>query len=1277
MRKYLLLIPVILVIGGTGFLIWADYEDNVVGSYSVEDYAPNFWFDSEEIYYPASPLDFYYDEELNEIGGKDVKKNYDNLSKQEKLDNFKVFYNIKDSGSELVYQYWIFYVFNDFRNKHYGDWESVSVFVNKGSGKPNRIIASSHIGTKTKIILANNEFSSPKYSNMNILIEGGSHASWIDGNMNGKADRWSDVDNWYNAYKIKSWSSTDRTHGVKVEHDSPYYDLRPLDEIKDVFREKYSEDTPLLSKKKSPALGMIEMRIGKSKFYALPIGGDPPQNAWLKDEYSNPQKVVPLTPSRIASGISNKVTEVTSSAKHSIVGAAENAVSVGESIGNNIVHLGATVNIPNSPFSVADLFSENPIEPLTLKDFAGQNALRGDLIEPKYLLSGSLGELISDTESNSADDADKQATDILSDDSKEEVKANKDFNQTGLDVNENKESALDNEYIEERSPGGGNLAFEYETEVAIATRVIDGDTIELKTGQIVRYIGINAPELPDNCFAKEATQRNGELAAGKQLIFIKGPTDKDKYDRLLRFAWADKNKNGKIDSEDIFINLSLVEGGYAYSFNFGEIHAYDHRFESAEEQAKRDRRGLWGDACKKEEELKAVFSAETGQYKAGSGARAMPTPDVPEEESSDSPTPKSEEGGSGTSIDSGFSDDPNSTSTDYGNSTSTDLGTGNSTSTDFGNATTTDPIPANEENQPESSPISINEIQLADSEFVELYNNSSSSISMANYYFSYYSPTKTSWNDPHRSKKFPDDAEITRYAHYLIGLKDFPTDGGNPNADWQPYSSNQFNNSRGTIAIFPFDPSSTTSEVAYLGRVDAVGWDDDFGGNENDISLYENSPAAFVPADGQSISRNDSHDDTDNNSIDFSVAGSPTPRNSDWIIAENEEADDAAGAPPLWQMYQKDARRSGFSPLANGPNFSTSTEVSAYWVFEMERRSTYPAVVGYDGRVYSSDVDGFVYSINIDGSLNWKFDPRIDGGGGEGWSSGSLALSNDSTDVYSMYADTDINKAVLYRIRAKDGILRWKYIDDSGNNVFTPAAIDSSNNIYFTGKSRIYSISKDATLNWITPISSIWLRAVSLDKDGYLYTVAKKNNDPRGTYIFKIKTDDGSIVWEENSSHLDLFNPVSVGENGIVYTGGYLNTGKSGLYAIDKNDGSIIWFSRIGDVTGPNPAFDSDGNIYLGVRNSESSGALYKVNADGDTAWSFVSKPIGPVEVPAITDSMSVVYMGSTQKFIYAINSVTGREIWSYELSGNALGFAIGDGVLYASSKDGKIYAFK
>ncbi|OGZ57974.1 MAG: hypothetical protein A2827_00320, partial [Candidatus Spechtbacteria bacterium RIFCSPHIGHO2_01_FULL_43_30] len=1190
---------------------------------------------------------------------------------------------IKDSGSELVYQYWIFYVYNKFGNEHYGDWEFVYVFVDRKNGSTTKIVGSAHNGTHTKVAFANNELEFPGIKNVRILVEVGSHANAPDGNIDGLFSninllkKSKDISNWSNAYGIWTWSVSDKLHGVKVEHDSPYYDLRPLDEIKDVFRKKYSEDTPLLSKKKSPALGMIEMRIGKSKFYALPLGGDSPQNAWLKDEYSNPQKVVPLTPSRIASGISNKVTEVTSSAKHSILSAAENAVSVGESIGNNIVHLGATVNIPNSPFSVADLFSENPIEPLTLKDFAGQNALRGDLIEPKYLLSGSLGELISDTESNSADDADKQATDILSDDSKEEVKANKDFNQTGLDVNENKESAFDNEYIEERSSGEGNLAFEYETEVAIATRVIDGDTIELKTGQIVRYIGINAPELPDNCFAKEATQRNGELAAGKQLIFIKGPTDKDKYDRLLRFAWADENKNGKIDSEDIFINLSLVEGGYAYSFNFGEIHAYDHRFESAEEQAKRDRRGLWGDACKKEEEPKAVFSPETGQYKAGSGARAMPTPDVPEEESSDSPTPKSEEGGSGTSIDSGFSDDPNSTSTDYGNSTSTDPGTGNSTSTDFGNATTTDPIPANEENQPESSPISINEIQLADSEFVELYNNSSSSISMANYYFSYYSPTKTSWNDPHRSKKFPDDAEITRYAHYLIGLKDFPTDGGNPNADWQPYSSNQFNNSRGTVAIFPFDPSSTTSEVAYLGRVDAVGWDDDFGGNENDISLYENSPAAFVPADGQSISRNDSHDDTDNNSIDFSVAGSPTPRNSDWIIAENEEADDAAGAPPLWQMYQKDARRSGFSPLANGPNFSTSTEVSAYWVFEMERRSTYPAVVGYDGRVYSSDVDGFVYSINIDGSLNWKFDPRIDGGGGEGWSSGSLALSNDSTDVYSMYADTDINKAVLYRIRAKDGILRWKYIDDSGNNVFTPAAIDSSNNIYFTGKSRIYSISKDATLNWITPISSIWLRAVSLDKDGYLYTVAKKNNDPRGTYIFKIKTDDGSIVWEENSSHLDLFNPVSVGENGIVYTGGYLNTGKSGLYAIDKNDGSIIWFSRIGDVTGPNPAFDSDGNIYLGVRNSESSGALYKVNADGDTAWSFVSKPIGPVEVPAITDSMSVVYMGSTQKFIYAINSVTGREIWSYELSGNALGFAIGDGVLYASSKDGKIYAFK
>ena len=112
-----------------GFFVFAQDTSNQVSYPDPKTYAPNLWFDSEEKYYPANPLDFYYDDDLNELGGKEARATYDALSQDEKLKNFRVFYNIDDSGNEIVYQYWLFYVFNNASNEHYGDWESIFVFV--------------------------------------------------------------------------------------------------------------------------------------------------------------------------------------------------------------------------------------------------------------------------------------------------------------------------------------------------------------------------------------------------------------------------------------------------------------------------------------------------------------------------------------------------------------------------------------------------------------------------------------------------------------------------------------------------------------------------------------------------------------------------------------------------------------------------------------------------------------------------------------------------------------------------------------------------------------------------------------------------------------------------------------------------------------------------------------------------------------------------------------------------------------------------------------------
>ena len=75
-------------------------------------------------------------------------------------------------------------------------------------------------------------------------------------------------------------------------------------------------------------------------------------------------------------------------------------------------------------------------------------------------------------------------------------------------------------------------------EVVEVKRAVDGDTVELKTGEKLRYAAINTLELHTETgvpepFAKEAYLRNKELVEGKKLCLAKNIREKDRFGRLL------------------------------------------------------------------------------------------------------------------------------------------------------------------------------------------------------------------------------------------------------------------------------------------------------------------------------------------------------------------------------------------------------------------------------------------------------------------------------------------------------------------------------------------------------------------------------------------------------------------------------------------------------------------------------------------------------------------------------------------------------------------------
>ncbi|MBU7045436.1 MAG: thermonuclease family protein, partial [Theionarchaea archaeon] len=70
----------------------------------------------------------------------------------------------------------------------------------------------------------------------------------------------------------------------------------------------------------------------------------------------------------------------------------------------------------------------------------------------------------------------------------------------------------------------------------ICTVVIDGDTFRLETGETVRLIGIDAPELSQPG-GKESREYLTHLILNKGVTLEKGYEDRDKYNRLLRFVY--------------------------------------------------------------------------------------------------------------------------------------------------------------------------------------------------------------------------------------------------------------------------------------------------------------------------------------------------------------------------------------------------------------------------------------------------------------------------------------------------------------------------------------------------------------------------------------------------------------------------------------------------------------------------------------------------------------------------------------------------------------------
>ena len=141
-------------------------------------------------------------------------------------------------------------------------------------------------------------------------------------------------------------------------------------------------------------------------------------------------------------------------------------------------------------------------------------------------------------------------------------------------------------------------------EQAVVRRVIDGDTVELTNGLLVRYIGIDAPEVRRRAhpgdvawragrthqwvvdpepFGVAATELNKRLVEGHRVRLEYDVQTHDRFGRVLAYLYLG----------EVMVNEELLREGFAQLLTIPPNVRYAERFRTLAEDARHSQRGLW------------------------------------------------------------------------------------------------------------------------------------------------------------------------------------------------------------------------------------------------------------------------------------------------------------------------------------------------------------------------------------------------------------------------------------------------------------------------------------------------------------------------------------------------------------------------------------------------------------------------------------------------------------------------------------------------------------
>ncbi len=319
-----------------------------------------------------------------------------------------------------------------------------------------------------------------------------------------------------------------------------------------------------------------------------------------------------------------------------------------------------------------------------------------------------------------------------------------------------------------------------------------------------------------------------------------------------------------------------------------------------------------------------------------------------------------------------------------------------------------------------------------------------------------------------------------------------------------------------------------------------------------------------------------------------------------------------------------------------------------------------PLVQG--NRLYFGACNNYIYCLNTGtGEVMWKFR-----------TGGQITMSNPFIWKNTLFQTC--YDQYIYALDARTGELKWKFR--------TGGPMAGSPNVY---KEKVYFLSQgdDSHFYCLNAKTGELVWKFYCRYGGVSCPIFLNGNvlfTSTDQYLYCLNADNGEIVWKFFMDLKAITTPCIVNEKGGMIAGmkmpgpvtckkGSILVGsETGKFYSLNFDGEKQWEYQTGDRIQNCGATVYNKKIYF----TSFDNNIYCLNLDGNLIWRYTTGR-SAMTTPEVADG--VVYCGSADQNMYALDAETGQYLWSFHTGGLLFSSATyQNGKLYFGSWDGYIY---